>query len=105
MESSGCDFDGVQHFNRCRSCGKAFPQPSALSNHLRSCKQARNRLHNALAGARRIWSEGQGVAKRLKLTHTSDGQGTASMNGDINVNIQGPQDVIVSFIVSNYSSS
>jgi hypothetical protein len=110
MHNGNYDLEGVQRRNQCRSCGKAFAQSNALSNHLRSCKEAQNRLHNALAGARRVWSEGRGAAKRLKLAHTSGGPGTTPMSGTTKEAIptedaQGSEDVIVSSIISQHSSS
>lgn len=62
--------DGQQH--QCRSCGKVFGQTNALSNHLRYCKKSRNRFHQALAGARRVWAVDEGSNKRAKFTHSID---------------------------------
>ena len=68
----------------------------------------RNRLQNALAGARRAWSEGQSVAKRPKLAH-ADPQSTAV--NDLNkedtctAEVQSSEGVIVSPIVSNHPLS
>jgi hypothetical protein len=63
------DYDLRRSQHQCRSCGKAFAQQNAFSNHLRFCKKNKSRLQTALAGARKFWAEGQSGSKRFKLTH------------------------------------
>ena len=103
------DFEGHGPLNQCRSCGKTFAQSNAFSKHLRSCKKTRSHLQIALAGARRVWSKGQSAVKRPKLMHSPDPQSTAVHSATEEetraVDVQISEDVTVSSIVSNHSSS
>lgn len=103
------DFEGPRPLNQCRSCSKTFAQSNAFSNHLRSCKKTRSRLQNALAGARRVWSQGPSAVKRPKLTHSPDFQSTtvndATKEDTRTVDVPSSEDVPVNSIVLNYSLS
>lgn len=96
---------------QCRSCGKTFAQQNAFSNHLRFCKKNRSRLQTALAGARKVWAEGESSNKRSKLTHPSDPQDPAPLSNTTKgavrtVIVQNSEDQIVSqliLIILNHS--
>jgi hypothetical protein len=103
------DFEGPRPLNQCRSCGKTFAQSNAFSNHLRSCKKTRSRLQNALAGARKVWSQDQSAVKRPKLAHSPEFQ-SGAVNGAAKedtraAGVQSSEDVVVSSIALIYSLS
>jgi hypothetical protein len=92
---------------QCHSCGKTFAQQNAFSNHLRSCKKDKSRLQMALAGARKVWAEGQNGNKRSKLTHPSDPPDPALLSSTTKgairtVLVQNSEDRIVSQLILNY---
>lgn len=92
---------------QCRSCGKTFAQQNAFSNHLRSCEKNKSRLQTALAGARKVWAEGQSRNKRPKLTHPSDPQDPAPLSNTTKgaictVLVQNSEDRIVSQLILNH---
>lgn len=47
-------------------CGKSFSQPSALSNHTRTCLSSTKRLSSALGIAKDAWTQRQNL-KRQRL--------------------------------------
>lgn len=86
---------------QCRSCSKTFVQQNAFSNHLRCCKKNKSRLQTALAGARKVWAEGQSGNKRSKLVHPSNPQDPAPLSNTTKgslytVVVQNSEDRIVS---------
>lgn len=44
-------------------CGRSFTQPNALTNHTRSCQNAKKRLSSALDHAKKKWT----VRKRQRI--------------------------------------
>jgi hypothetical protein len=52
-------------------CGRTFHQPSAFTNHKRTCAQSRKQLISALDKAKQIWAEKKRKRDHLQLVATS----------------------------------
>ena len=50
-------------------CGRSFLQPSALTNHQRTCQSSKKRLSSALGKAKQLW---EGRKRRRLQTSESD---------------------------------